>query len=152
MQFDVYDMITFHGLRQELIDSGIYLNRMSTRQLVAEAYRNIAGKLVREGELSKAVGLLNKSLWLWPDHPPTLIWRGYAYALSGKNAEAERDYLAALAIDPYDWVANLHLGILYINNGKPEEGRRLMELSEKYRPPNSEWVLDEAMPYILEHK
>ena len=150
--FDVYDMISFHGLRQELIENGVYLNRMSIKHHVAETYRNLGGQAVRAGKYSKAMGYLNKSLILWPDHPPTLIWRGYAYALTGKINEAAGDYSAALAIDPYDWVANLHLGKLYIQVGKGNEGRELIELAEKYRPQNTDWVLDEALPYIFNNQ
>ncbi len=150
--FDVYDMISFHGLRQEMIEAGVYLNAMSTRQHVAETYRNLGGQAVRAGEYAKAVEYLNKSIILWPDHPPTLIWRGYAYALSGNLNEAELDYSAALTIDPYDWVANLHLGRLYMQMGKYEEGRILTDLSEKYRPRNTDWVLDEALPYLMNNE
>jgi len=148
--FDVYDMIAYHGLRQELIQAGVYLNAMSVRNHVAETYRNIGGILVRKGQLSRAMAYLNKSLWLWPDHPPTLIWRGYALALAGDYAKAEADYLAALDIDPLDWVANYHLGVLYNRTGREEDGKALIKVSEQYRPPNARWVLEEALPYIRE--
>jgi len=148
--FDVYDMIAYHGLRRELIQAGVYLNAMSVRNHVAETYRNIGGILVRKGQISRAMAYLNKSLCLWPDHPPTLIWRGYALALAGDYVNAEWDYRAALDIDPLDWVANLHLGILYIQTGREEEGKALLELSGKNRPPNAKWVIDEALPYIME--
>lgn len=146
--FDVRDMIAFHGLRQELIDAGVYLNEMTIRHHVAEAYRNIGGNLVREGNTYKAMEYLDKSEWLWPTHPPTLIWRGYAHTLAGEYPKAERDYRSALSIDPYDWVTYYHLAALLNETGRESEAIRCAELSVQYRPANAQWVLDEALPYL----
>jgi hypothetical protein len=58
---------------------------------------------------------------------------------------------ATLDIDPMDWVANYHLGVLYTEEGREEDGQALIKLSEQYRPPNAKWVIDEALPYIREN-
>lgn len=148
--FDVYDMINYHGLRSELIEEGVYLYRMSTRHHIAETYRNIGGNLVRNRKLPEALKYLKASIYLLPSHPPTLIWVGYANMLAGDYSRAEYNYLQALNIDPYDWVANLHLGELYRVMGRIEEGNTLIEFSNEYRPSNATWVIEEALPFIEE--
>lgn len=145
---DVADMIAFHGIRQELIDNDVYLQELTVRHHIAEAYRNIGGILARRGDLDLAKVYLDKSEWLWPSHPPTLIWRGYVHALKGEYNLAETDYRSALSTDNQDWVAWYHLAALYKEIGRTSEAIRYAELSEQYRPANAQWVIEEALPYL----
>jgi tetratricopeptide (TPR) repeat protein len=145
---DLNDLVKFHGLRRELVEDGVYLNAMTVRHHIAETYRSIGGGLVRDNEPLKALGFLDKSLWLWPEHPPTIIWHGYANGIAGDFESAEADYLHAIDIDPYDWVANYHLAALYTELGETQLAAKYSTLSELYRPPNAQWVLDEALPYL----
>ena len=78
-----------------------------------------------------------------PRVPPTPIvsgaWRERARALFrlGRRDEAEKDFLAAVALDPNDWTSRNGLGVLYLNLGRLDAAVAEFERVQELTPDNT---------------
>lgn len=66
------------------------------------AYSNLAVAQKRKGDYAGAITSLDRALALKPDSPVALTTRGGVLAEQERWAEAERDFAAALKLDPRD--------------------------------------------------
>ena len=84
-----------------------------------------AQALMKAGDLAKAEALLLASLEPFPDYVRTHRLLGQLFSATGRPAEAERAFLAVVAIDPFDPAP--HAALREISAARQDEARSLRE-------------------------
>jgi len=69
------------------------------------------------GDQTAGLDALNRSIKMVPEYPPAWVRRGVIYLQKGKWKEAERDFLAANALNPFDPEIHHGLGRIYKKRG-----------------------------------
>ncbi|MEM1141163.1 MAG: hypothetical protein AAGI88_01135 [Pseudomonadota bacterium] len=82
------------------IDRALELDPFNASAIVSAARRPLFAKPKQGGDLSKALSLLNSALDIDPDHVSALMLRSTAHAKLGEAESAERDWAAALSLNP----------------------------------------------------
>ena len=96
-------------------------------------FRNkLAATYISLKDFASATPLLNEILSDQPQYGPALNNRGYLYILQQQFESAEKDFLAAVALDPDATLPLANLASLYLNTGRKAQGKpyaeRLVEL------------------------
>ena len=104
----------------------------------SEAAWRLGSVLLQKGQNREALAELQRSDKLRPQMMETLFDLGKAYSIENRLAEAEKAWLAVIAIDDYGEMAassHFQLSQLYRRQGKPAEAdrhfRRFQEMQQK---------------------
>jgi tetratricopeptide (TPR) repeat protein len=122
--------------RNEL-DKGIEEMRqeISINPGFAVAHYKLGDAYTRREDWDAAIPPLQRSVWLNPDYSGPYILLGKAYFKKKDLGSAEGMLRRAIKLDSANYQAHYMLGQVLIEAGKPEEGRRMLEESQKLRDP-----------------
>lgn len=122
--------------RNEL-DQGIKEMReeISINPDFAMAHYKLGDAYTRREDWDAAIPPLQRAVWLNPDYSGPYILLGKAYFKKKDLGSAEGMLRRAVKMDPANYQAHYILGQVLIEAGKPEEGRRMLEESQKLRDP-----------------
>jgi tetratricopeptide (TPR) repeat protein len=124
--------------RNEL-DKGIEEMRqeISINPDFAMAHYKLGDAYTRREDWDAAIPPLQRAVWLNPDYSGPYILLGKAYFKKKDLGSAEGMLRRAIQMDPANYQAHYMLGQVLIGAGKPEEGRKMLEESQKLREPGS---------------
>jgi tetratricopeptide (TPR) repeat protein len=122
--------------RNEL-DKGIEEMRkeISINPGFAMAHYKLGDAYTRREDWDAAIPSLQRAVWLNPDYSGPYILLGKAYFKKKDLGSAEGMLRRAIKLDPANYQAHYTLGQVLIEAGKPEEGRRMLEESQKLHGP-----------------
>lgn len=121
--------------------------RISDVDAQALYHNNIAMEALAVDDLEQAWVHTVRALQLSPLIPHLWVNLGAVYRFSGQHREAERSYLYALELDPWDRSAMNNLVVLYGLEGREEEREYWVQRVERYRefnPYYHAWLGDMA--------
>jgi Flp pilus assembly protein TadD len=121
--------------------------RISDRDAQALYHNNIAMEALAANDLEQAWVHEVRALQLSPLIPHLWVNLGAVYRLSGQHGEAERSYLYALELDPWDRSAMNNLVVLYGLEGREKDREYWVQRVERYRefnPYYHAWLGDMA--------
>jgi tetratricopeptide (TPR) repeat protein len=101
----------------------------------AMAHYRLGDAYTRREDWDAAIPPLQRAVWLNPDYSGPYILLGKAYFKKKDLGSAEGMLRRAVKMDPANYQAHYILGQVLIEAGKPEEGRRMLEESQKLRDP-----------------
>jgi tetratricopeptide (TPR) repeat protein len=104
----------------------------------AMAYYRLGDAYQRREEWDAAIPWLQRSVWLNPTYSGPYILLGKAYMKKKELANAEGMLRRAIQIDPRNYSAHYMLGQTLIQEGKSDEGRKMLELSRDMRKEGDE--------------
>jgi len=111
----------------------------------------IARVLRGSGHASDSIETLHRSLARHPRPAEAHRELGVSYESVGDAAEAERQFRAATALDPDDWVNWNALASFLTRNGRTEAARTAYERAARLAPPGVRWPQENlAMLEILD--
>ena len=99
----------------------------------AEAWNELGGVELADGNANRALDRYQKALDIKPDLPYALINAAQAYAKLGDNASSERLFRDALAADPRSAEAANGLGLALANQNRLDEAKRAFEQAIEIR-------------------
>jgi tetratricopeptide (TPR) repeat protein len=102
---------------------------------------NAAAWLIAEsddGDPLQAVTLAEQSLRLRPGHPDTLDTYGWSLYRAGRAADAVSPLIAALSAKPDIYCIHYHLGVVYLQLDRRDEGVRHLQLQIVRSPSTRE--------------
>jgi tetratricopeptide (TPR) repeat protein len=94
--------------------------------LNAQAYANLGGIYLKQGQWQPALDAYTKSQRLDPKNTGTHYNLGFLYFTTNQPQKAEEEYRAALAADPTLPLAYLHLGTLAFRRGEYDKAAQLL--------------------------
>jgi tetratricopeptide (TPR) repeat protein len=101
----------------------------------AMAHYKLGDAYTRREDWDAAIPSLQRAVWLNPDYSGPYILLGKAYFKKKDLGSAEGMLRRAIKMDPANYQAHYILGQVLIQAGKAEEGRRMLEESQKLRDP-----------------
>jgi tetratricopeptide (TPR) repeat protein len=99
----------------------------------AMAHYKLGDAYTRREDWDNAIPPLQRAVWLNPDYSGPYILLGKAYFKKKDLGSAEGMLRRAIKMDPANYQAHYMLGQVLMQAGKAEEGRRLLEESQKLR-------------------
>ena len=102
----------------------------------AMAHYKLGDAYTRREDWDAAIPPLQRSVWLNPDYSGPYILLGKAYLKKEDFSAAEGMLRRAIKMDPANYQAHYSLGQVLLKQGKTEEGRKMLEESQKLRAPN----------------
>ena len=122
--------------RNEL-DKGIaeMLQEIAINPDFAMAHYKLGDAYTRREDWDAAIPPLQRAVWLNPDYSGPYILLGKAYFKKKDLGSAEGMLRRAIKMDPANYQAHYMLGQVLIQAGKTEEGRKMLEESQKLRDP-----------------
>ena len=102
----------------------------------AMAYYKLGDAYTRREDWDSAIPPLQRSVWLNPDYSGPYILLGKAYFKKSDLGSAEGMLRRAIKMDPANYQAHYMLGQVLLKAGKEDEGRKMLEESQKLRSPN----------------
>jgi tetratricopeptide (TPR) repeat protein len=122
--------------RNEL-DQGIEEMRheISINPDFAMAHYRLGDAYTRREDWDAAIPPLQRAVWLNPDYSGPYMLLGKAYFKKKDLGSAEGMLRRAIKMDPANYQAHYMLGQVLIEAGKTEEGRKMLEESQKLRDP-----------------
>jgi tetratricopeptide (TPR) repeat protein len=99
----------------------------------AMAHYKLGDAYTRREDWDNAIPPLQRSVWLNPDYSGPYILLGKAYFKKKDLGSAEGMLRRAIKMDPGNYQAHYMLGQVLIEAGKTEEGRKMLEESQKLR-------------------
>lgn len=99
----------------------------------AMVYYKLGDAYTRTSDWNAAVIALQKSIWLNPDFSGPYILLGKSYLRINHLPDAESSLRHAIALDPRNYSAHYLLGQTLVQAGKGEEGRQMLEESQKLK-------------------
>ena len=99
--------------------------RLDPRNL--EAARGLAAVAFNHADFSQLNELATRTITYHPEAPDGYLWRGAAEAKQQQLNDADKDFQAALKIDPNNATATLDLGELRLVQKRFSEGRALLQ-------------------------
>jgi tetratricopeptide (TPR) repeat protein len=117
------------------IDQGIKEMReeISINPDFAMAHYKLGDAYTRREDWDAAIPPLQRAVWLNPDYSGPYILLGKAYFKKRDLGSAEGMLRRAVKMDPANYQAHYMLGQVLLEAGKPEEGRKMLEESQKLR-------------------
>jgi len=101
----------------------------------AMAHYKLGDAYTRREDWDSAIPPLERSVWLNPDYSGPYILLGKAYFKKNDLGSAEGMLRRAIKMDPGNYQAHYMLGQVLLKAGKAEEGRKMLEESQKLRGP-----------------
>src|SRR5205085_460879 len=92
-----------------------------------DLYLEMAKLHLREKEWDKAEQALNRAIELAPDSADAHFTLGGFFAAKNATASAEEELKRVVALAPEGTGAHLGLAELYLQSGRPDEARRLLQ-------------------------
>jgi len=86
-----------------------------------------AEEIVKKGDFANSIDLLKETLRQYPGHASAYNLLGYVHRRLGKFDEAEKYYNSALTINPNHIGTLSYMGQLFIQTGRPEKAKALLE-------------------------
>ncbi len=137
---NLYSVFKYQGLldKDRKYDTAVYKDENAYRlvQNYTAAHVQVAYQLQMSGKTKEAISVLSDAEKISADFPGLLEYLGRLYEDTGDLPAAERTYREGLARDPNAPEYHFHLGILYYQAGKVDEGiaelRRAAELNQQY--------------------
>lgn len=86
-----------------------------------------AEEIIKKGDFENSVDLLKETLRQYPGHANAYNLLGYVHRRLGKFDEAENYYNSALLINPNHIGTLNYMGQLFIQTGRPEKAKALLE-------------------------
>jgi tetratricopeptide (TPR) repeat protein len=99
----------------------------------AMAHYKLGDAYTRREDWDGAIPPLQRAVWLNPDYSGPYILLGKAYFKKKDLGSAEGMLRRAIKMDPANYQAHYMLGQVLIQAGKAEEGRRMLDESQKLR-------------------
>jgi tetratricopeptide (TPR) repeat protein len=99
----------------------------------AMAHYKLGDAYTRREDWDGAIPPLERSVWLNPDYSGPYILLGKAYFKKNDLGSAEGMLRRAIKMDPGNYQAHYMLGQVLLKAGKADEGRRMLEDSQKLR-------------------
>jgi tetratricopeptide (TPR) repeat protein len=99
----------------------------------AMAHYKLGDAYTRREDWDSAIPPLQRAVWLNPDYSGPYILLGKAYFKKKDLGSAEGMLRRAIKMDPANYQAHYMLGQVLMQAGKAEEGRRMLEESQKLR-------------------
>ncbi|MGA3202211.1 MAG: tetratricopeptide repeat protein [Bryobacteraceae bacterium] len=130
-------MLGMMAIFRNEIDKGIAEMRqeISLNPDFAMAHYKLGDAYTRREDWDAAIPPLERAVWLNPDYSGPYILLGKAYFKKRDLGSAEGMLRRAIKMDPGNYQAHYMLGQVLIQAGKAEEGRRMLEESQKLRDP-----------------
>jgi hypothetical protein len=137
---NLYSVFQYRGLldKNRAFDPNPYKDDNAFRlvQNYTAAYVQVAYQLHQEGKVKQAISVLSDAAKISPDFPGVLEYLGRLYEEDGDTEAAERTYTQGMNRDPSAPEYHFHLGVLYYQTGRVEEGitelRRAAQLNQQY--------------------
>ena len=107
---------------------------LSTDPASAEAWNELGGVEMAEGNPKAAIECYRKALDSKPDLTYTLLNAAHAYGQTGDQATAEKFYRRALELDPLLADAANGLGLALAEQHRPEEAKKAFQRAIEIRP------------------
>ena len=101
----------------------------------AMAHYKLGDAYTRREDWDAAIPHLQRSVWLNPDYSGPYILLGKAYFKKSDLGSAEGMLRRAIKLDPGNYQAHYVLGQVLLKAGKSEEGRKMLEESQRLRGP-----------------
>jgi tetratricopeptide (TPR) repeat protein len=101
----------------------------------AMAHYKLGDAYTRREDWDAAIPPLQRAVWLNPDYSGPYILLGKAYSKKKDLGTAEGMLRRAIKMDPANYQAHYMLGQVLLQAGKAEEGRKMLEESQKLRGP-----------------
>src|SRR5450432_4505141 len=101
----------------------------------AMAHYKLGDAYTRREDWDAAIPPLQRAVWLNPDYSGPYILLGKAYLKKNDLGSAEGMLRRAIKMDPANYQAHYKLGQVLIKAGKADEGRKMLEESQKLRGP-----------------
>jgi tetratricopeptide (TPR) repeat protein len=101
----------------------------------AMAHYKLGDAYTRREDWDAAIPPLQRAVWLNPDYSGPYILLGKAYFKKKDLGSAEGMLRHAIKMDPANYQARYMLGQILTQAGKIEEGRKMLEESQKLRDP-----------------
>jgi tetratricopeptide (TPR) repeat protein len=101
----------------------------------AMAHYKLGDAYSRREDWDAAIPPLQRAVWLNPDYSGPYILLGKAYFKKKDLGSAEGMLRRAMKMDPANFQAHYMLGQVLIEAGRTEEGRKMLEQSQKLREP-----------------
>jgi tetratricopeptide (TPR) repeat protein len=122
---------TFHGASDDAI--ALLKQEIAINPDFAMAYYKLGDAYTRKSDWRTAIVYLQKSIWLNPDFSGPYILLGKCYLNLDQLPDAEGVLRHAIAVDPKNYSAHYLLGTVLTRQGKTEEGRAILEQSQKLK-------------------
>ncbi len=126
------ELSLFHGAADAAVT--FFQEEIALNPDFSLAYYKLGDAYSRRSEWPAAIASLQKSVWLNPDFSGPYILLGKAYLKLNQLANAEGVLRHAVAVDTRNYSAHYLLGQTLMQEGQTEEGRRMLELSQKLKP------------------
>ena len=101
----------------------------------AMAHYKLGDAYTRREDWDNAIPSLQRAVWLNPDYSGPYILLGKAYFKKKDLGSAEGMLRRAIKMDPGNYQAHYMLGQVLMQAGKTDEGRQMLEASQKLRGP-----------------
>jgi len=101
----------------------------------AMAHYKLGDACTRREDWDAAIPPLQRAVWLNPDYSGPYILLGRAYLKKDDLPSAEGMLRRAIKMDPANYQAHYSLGQVLLKAGKSDEGRKMLEESQKLRGP-----------------
>ena len=99
----------------------------------AMAHYKLGDAFTRREDWDGAIAPLQRAVWLNPDYSGPYILLGKAYLKKKDLGSAEGMLRRAIKMDPNNYQAHYMLGQVLTQGGKADEGRKMLEESQKLR-------------------
>lgn len=104
----------------------------------AMAHYRLGDAYTRREDFDRAIPPLERSIWLNPDYSGPYILLGKSYFKKKDLGSAEGMLRRAIKLDPGNYQAHYMLGQVLLEEGKTDEGHKMLEQSQKLRAPGQD--------------
>jgi tetratricopeptide (TPR) repeat protein len=125
------EILTFKGETDKAIEE--LKTETQINPSSAMAYYKLGDAYSRQLQWGTAIPLLQKSVWLNPTYSGPYILLGKGYLQQKELSNAEGVLRRAIQLDPNNSSAHYLLGQTLVQAGRTEEGRAMLQLSQKLK-------------------
>lgn len=128
---DVVNLLGLIYFRQQKFEAAEaeFMKAIELRPKMSEAFVNLGSLRLAQKRYKEAIPVLEKALanplYLYPERIHNNM--GLAYAATGQNKEAEKQFKKAMQLEPEFFLATQNLAKLYMKLDRPEEAAPLLK-------------------------